>query len=48
MVEDPDLNKMIEQEPDYQEDSEKMKIIEEKAKLWSKTQRITTPRGAAG
>ena len=44
--EDPELENMIEQEPDYQEDSEQMKIIEEKAKAWTKSQRMTTPRGA--
>jgi hypothetical protein len=37
---------MIEQEPDYQEDSESMKIIEEKAKAWNKSMRINTPRAA--
>ena len=45
--EDPDLKKMIEQEPDYQEDSEQMKIIEERAKAWTKSQRNNTPRGGA-
>lgn len=44
VIEDPDLDRMIEQEPDYEEASENMKIIEEKAKLWTQTQRITTPR----
>jgi hypothetical protein len=45
--EDPDLKKMIEQEPDYQEDQEQMKIIEERAKAWTKSQRNNTPRGGA-
>ena len=45
--EDPDLKKMIEQEPDYEEDSEQMKIIQEKAKAWTKSQRNNTPRGGA-
>jgi hypothetical protein len=44
VMEDPDLDRMIEQEPDYEDASENMKIIEEKAKLWTQTQRITTPR----
>jgi len=32
-------------EPDYPEDQESMKLIEEKAKAWNKSQRINTPRG---
>lgn len=41
------MKKMIEQEPDYEEDSEQMKIIQEKAKAWTKSQRNNTPRGGA-
>lgn len=35
--EDTDLNKMIEQEPEYEEDSEQMKLIQQKAKAWTKS-----------
>jgi len=38
---------MIEQEPDYNEDSDSRKIIEEKAKAWNKSMRINTPRAAS-
>lgn len=44
---DPDLNNMIEQEPDYDEESEQVQLIQQKAKEWAMRNGILTPRDKA-